>query len=477
MLTVASLCQNNTGLRKDEIVEVEKLAYCLQYIADLTRADIFIDVMTGNEDEALVVAEANPATAPSLYTKSVVGELALKQNEPAVIKSFNTGRPVREVKGVTQQGVPVKQTVIPVRSHDNQAIATLIMEQDITEQIQTEAKVELLSETTEKLTSALLDVATMEEVLPTILEDAVVITNADYSVLYANQQAQRLIRAKPAVPGRNLMDSIIEFVGSPDIGRSDYDSREMVIDDRTYVIKHVPFKKGNRLATHIFLLRDITELRNKEKELMVKAAVIKEIHHRVKNNLHTVASLLRLQMRRSGSQQVKKEFLTSVNRISSIALIHEALAVEDLYCIDLLPLVKKVAGLSIKSAVDTGDRVTVNVTGNSLHLPSELATATAMVLNELIQNAIEHGFGQNPSGNIDIDIDKQTNFLTIKICDNGCGLPEGFSIAGCAGLGLTIVDSIVREKLGGTISFVSGRGTTVVIDFPLPQEGECLCTA
>ncbi|MHB9093470.1 MAG: histidine kinase N-terminal domain-containing protein, partial [Eubacteriales bacterium] len=174
--SVSSLCRRYTSLNNAETLLVEQLSGHLQYISDLTRADIFIDVITTNPEEALVVAEANPVTAASLYTQSVVGEPAFKKNEPAVFRSFESSEPVWEVKGVTQEGIPVKQSVIPIKGPNKNVIAVLIMEQDISEEIQTEAKVELLSETAEKLTSALLDVANVDEVLPTILQDAVIIT-------------------------------------------------------------------------------------------------------------------------------------------------------------------------------------------------------------------------------------------------------------------------------------------------------------
>jgi len=469
MASVNLLCKEHTNLDNAEIHVVEQLSNYLKYIADLTRADIFIDVLTTDDEEALVVSEANPTTAPSLYTQSVVGELAFKKNEPAVFNSFKTSGPVWEVKGVTQQGVSVKQTVIPVKGPKGNVIATLIMEQDISEQIQTVAKVELLSETTEKLTAALLDVASVEEVLPTILQDAVIITNRDYTVLYANPLAQQLLQTPcHLISGKKLIDAIRDVPAT----------NELVIDKRVFMLKHVPIKKSNQLASHIILLRDVTELHNKEKELMVKAAVIKEIHHRVKNNLHTVASLLRLQMRRSDSEQVKKALLSSINRISSIALIHEALTVEDIHYVDLLPLIEKVVGLSIQTGVDTEDMVTVRISGMSVQLPSEIATGTAMVLNELIQNSLEHGFAHKRDGSIEINIRRTANQVAITFADNGCGLPPDFSLTGCAGLGLTIVDSIVREKLNSDIQFVSGRGTTVKFSILLPDEGGLSsCTA
>lgn len=471
MISCAALCYKHTNLDELDISLVEKISNDLQYIADLTRADIFIDVMTRNPGEALVVAEANPTTAPSLYTQSVVGQLAFKENEPAVFKSFDTAGPVWEVKGVTQEGIPVKQSVIPVNGANGKIIATLIMEQDISEEIQTEAKVELLSQTTEKLTSALLDGSQVNEVLPTILQDAVIITNQDYTVLYANPVAQQLLQVPVgADSGENVLDFIKKLVPGQNVRKGEFFPSELAIGNRVFIIKHVPFKKRDRLETHIFLFRDITELRNKERELVVKAAVIKEIHHRVKNNLHTVVSLLRLQMRRSDSEKVRHALLGSVNRISSIALIHEVLVADDIHAIDLKPLIEKVANLSIQSSVEPADTITINVTGTSVLLPSEIATGTAMVLNELLQNAYKHGFEKLKNGNIDICVEDNDNLVVITVSDNGCGLPDGFYMANSAGLGLNIVYSIVREKLGGEIEFTGPPGTTVRFSFPLPDQ-------
>ncbi|MHB9093471.1 MAG: sensor histidine kinase, partial [Eubacteriales bacterium] len=294
-----------------------------------------------------------------------------------------------------------------------------------------------------------------------------------YTVIYANPQAQQLLQIKPdPVFGYTLMDHIKRLISQNDEKIDDHTTNELVVNKRVFMLKHVPFSKGQSLASHIFLLRDVTELRNKEKELMVKAAVIKEIHHRVKNNLYTVVSILELQMRRSHSKKVNKALLSGISRISSMALIHEVLVAEDIHCIDMIALIEKVANLSIQTAAYLSDSVKVNISGETAYLPSEIATGTAMVLNELIQNAIEHGFKDSRNGIINIEVCVRDQYITITVSDNGCGVPEDFNILNCAGLGLNIVYSMVKEKLGGQIEFSGVTGTTAKFSFPIPEDSQ-----
>jgi two-component sensor histidine kinase len=204
-------------------------------------------------------------------------------------------------------------------------------------------------------------------------------------------------------------------------------------------------------------------------------ATIREIHHRVKNNLQTVAALLRLQARRMGSPDAKAALEEAVRRVGSIAIVHETLsqAVEESVAFDevadrLSAMVTDVGGV--------GAAIQVRREGSFGVLPSETATTVAMVLTELLQNAVEHGYpgggggGGGAEGTIVVTAARGAAGLAFSVIDDGQGLPPGFDRQGASSLGLSIVGTLVESELGGRLSLgaaPSGRGTQAAIDVPL----------
>lgn len=174
----------------------------------------------------------------------------------------------------------------------------------------------------------------------------------------------------------------------------------------------------------IILLRDISDIREKEKQLMIKSAVIKEIHHRVKNNLQTIASLLRLQMRRSQSNEIEKVYRESINRINSIAIIHEYLAQDGLEQIDFKEILTKISKIIVSSMRRSEQAIHVVVTGESVYLPSNKATSFALIVTELIQNCMIHGFRELHEGRISIALVSKEDFVSLSVTDDGVGIED-----------------------------------------------------
>jgi two-component sensor histidine kinase len=190
------------------------------------------------------------------------------------------------------------------------------------------------------------------------------------------------------------------------------------------------------------------------------------MHHRVKNNLQTIAMLLRLQLR-DGREVSGREVLTeTINRILSIAAVHEILSVEGFRLINLRQLLERVAGHVTHAMSRPGGAIDVTVRGEDVYLTSQQATSLALAVNELLQNAFEHAFGQRPDGRIEIRIVQQDAGLLLHVEDNGQGLPADFDPRGGSDLGLKIVHALVTEDLGGTLTFAGGLGTRVTITVP-----------
>ncbi len=222
-------------------------------------------------------------------------------------------------------------------------------------------------------------------------------------------------------------------------------------------------------------LANQTALAIENANLVVRTAVIREMHHRVKNNLQTIAMLLRLQLR-EGREVSGREVLTeTINRILSIAAVHEILSVEGFRLINLRQLIERIAGNVTHAMSRQDEAIDVTVHGDDVYLTSQQATSLGLAVNELLQNAFEHAFPQPPAphdperrreGRIEIRVAQQENRLVLEVEDNGRGMPEGFDPAAGTDLGLRIVHALVTEDLGGTLTFSGGPGTRAVITIP-----------
>ena len=213
-------------------------------------------------------------------------------------------------------------------------------------------------------------------------------------------------------------------------------------------------------------LANQTALAIENANLVVRSAIIREMHHRVKNNLQTVAMLLRLQV--GGGREVSgREVLTeTITRILSIAAVHEILSVEGFRLVNLRQLLERVTQNVTQTMTAPALRLMVEVRGEDVFLNSHQATSLALVVNELLQNAIEHAFPNRSQGRIEIRFLPQDGGLILEVQDDGAGLPPGFEPATGHDLGLKIIQALVTEDLGGTIAFHDGGGTTAVITIP-----------
>lgn len=248
--------------------------------------------------------------------------------------------------------------------------------------------------------------------------------------------------------------------------------RETEVDGNGGVIqlRAIPLKpKGTRIGS-LVLCRDVTELRRRERELITKDATIREIHHRVKNNLQTVAALLRLQSRRMDSPQGREALNEAVRRVGSIAIVHETLSQNLDERVEFDEIADRV--IAMVSEISPG-KVDCRRTGRFGILDAEVATPLSMVLTEILQNALEHAFTQGERGTVEVaairtGTGRTDGRLLITVLDDGSGLPEGFDPQRAGNLGLQIVRTLVEGELGGTFDMLRAepRGTKVVLDIP-----------
>jgi len=242
--------------------------------------------------------------------------------------------------------------------------------------------------------------------------------------------------------------------------RSEIESRGVSLS-----LRAIPLRDEHQRFGALVLCRDVSELRRRELELVTKDATIREIHHRVKNNLQTVAALLRMQSRRMVSDEAKQGLEQAMRRVATIALVHETLSQGLTQSVDFDELIGRQFRLSAEVA-SPSQYVRTERSGMFGELPSDFATPLALVINELVTNAVEHGL-EGRAGTVWLIADRSTGvqgdeMLTVTISDDGVGLPEG---SYSEGLGLQIVRTLVTSELAGSIQWFprDGGGTSVEI--------------
>jgi len=243
--------------------------------------------------------------------------------------------------------------------------------------------------------------------------------------------------------------------------RTDIESRGVTVTLRT-----IPFFRDGRRIGAIVLVRDVSEVRHQERELITKDATIREIHHRVKNNLQTVASLLRIQARRSHADATRDALNQAMRRVAAIAVVHDTLSEGLNQNVDFDVVFSRVLMLIAEVASSHNTVVRPRSSGSFGTLPSEYATPLALALTELVTNAVEHGLEGRPDGQVEIIASRTDDALSVKVRDNGGGMPEG-KVG--SGLGTQIVRTLIQGELGGTIDWhtLEGEGTEVTIEVPL----------
>jgi two-component system, sensor histidine kinase PdtaS len=243
--------------------------------------------------------------------------------------------------------------------------------------------------------------------------------------------------------------------------------------ETSVLLQAIPLIEGGGVVGVLLLVRDVTDLRHRDRILVSKDATIREIHHRVKNNLQTIAALLRLQGRRLTSAEAQEAIGESERRIRAIAIVHETLSRDVGDVVSFADIVHPLVRV-VEETVSTPElRLRFEVQGDVGDLPGEIATPLAVVLNELMQNAVDHAFPRATEGITDgrviVQLARDGDELVVDVNDDGVGLPDGFTLDDAKGLGLSIVHALVTSELGGSIEMLRDHGTRVHLRIPLRQ--------
>jgi two-component sensor histidine kinase len=198
----------------------------------------------------------------------------------------------------------------------------------------------------------------------------------------------------------------------------------------------------------------------KQRELNVKSVIIQEVHHRVKNNLQNIAAILRIQARRCENEEAKQHLTDAVNRVLSMSVIHEFLSQDEHRAINLRDVCQRIANQVAEVSRNPEQEVEILIDGPNIRLPASQATPAAMVINELLLNAVEHGLGKRSRGAITITLSDLGDSVRLVVEDDGSGLPPNFNPGQSRSLGLQIVHTLVTDDLKGALQMESVEAMT-----------------
>ena len=474
------------GVHGLDVDHLPRLVGDWQLLADLSFADLLLFVPSA-VDRFVAVAQMRPTTGPTAYHDDVVGMTATATDRPQLAVALLERRICREGDPVWLDGVPVREEAIPV-IRAGTVVAVVARDTNLAA-ARTPSRLEIAY-----LRSAA-DLAQMlaegewpypgdpaaDDGSGPRAGDGLVRLDPDGTVAYASPNAlsayRRLghrgdllaenladVTARLTEPSATPVDEPVTTIAAGRVPRLG----EIEANDAVIQLRSIPLRPAGEHIGAVLLVRDVTELRRRERQLIGKDATIREIHHRVKNNLQTVAALLRLQARRVAVPEARFALEESVRRVSSIAVVHETLsgAIEESVRFDEIAdrIVVMVADVAAPEGVRLTRRGTFGV------LPAEVATPLAMAVTELLQNAVEHGYDADIGvGSVELVVDRNDTGLHLEVVDDGRGLPAGFDPAESDRLGLQIVRTLVETELGGSLSLGPRPtgGTVAAIDVAL----------
>jgi two-component system, sensor histidine kinase PdtaS len=475
MVTLADRIRAASDLTADQAEHLRRLCSSWQVLADLSFSDLllFVPVAAGARgagDVFEISAQLRPFTSQTLYPQDMVGTRVGQPDQPIVERAFREGRIWAQDEPVLVDGLPIRMDAVPVRfKKDVIAVVTkegspgIWRRPGLLEQVYLEAG--------EQVSLMICNGDFPYPDAPTgdwpRIGDGLFVLDEDGLVNWASPNAlSSLLRlgVKQNILGRYLDDL--------DLGKTPVMSSlssgklldgEFARGDTIVRLRVLPLINGQQRLGALVLARDVTELRQKDRMLSVKDATIREIHHRVKNNLQTIASLLRLQGRRLQSDEARAALQESVLRIGSIALVHETLSEEPSDVAEFVEVARRIAHMVAEGSVLPDRAIDVKVVGATGRVAAAVATPLAVVLTELLHNAIEHAFVETSKGSISVELDRQGADIIVVVRDDGVGMEPG--VFDGPRLGLHIVRTLVAE-LGGRFDVATNGGTCVEIRVP-----------
>jgi two-component system, sensor histidine kinase PdtaS len=534
--TPAELAFERTNLDEVQLAHLQRLLGTWGILADLSFSDLVLlapmatatdrrsagpsgdpagyrtehraGLRTEQRTELVVLGQMRPSNSATVVQHDLVGQTVASVDWPLAVRAVEFGETTRGEVLLEPGDDPVRLHCIPVRC-EGVTVAVLArlaagagrrpghLERTYRDLFDRFAI--MLSESTFPFPSE--EVATEEA--PRV-GDGVVVVDEEGRVRYASPNATNALHRMgmySQTEGRRLTDlgieeSAIEWALASALPVVEEVERR---PDVTVLLHCIPLLDDDVVTGCLVLMRDVTDVRRLDRLLLSKDAAIREVHHRVKNNLQTISALLRLQARRLPRGEGRVALFEAERRVRSIAIVHEILSREPSDQVPFDEIVSSLIRMAEDSVVQSRD-LTFEVTGELGEVPADVATPLAVVLAELLQNAVEHAFidfgsdddiggvgpaadqdgdgsgPPQPPGHIRVHLVNDLHCLTLEVIDDGSGLPDGFDIDATQSLGLSIVRDLVRSQLGGTITMRNRSvdrpgelGTIVSIELPTQE--------
>ncbi len=485
MASFDELARLHTDLDPAAVGHLRRLVGSWGMLSDLCFADLLLYAKQRDGERLVVLGQIRPTTAQTLYRDDLVGAVVEESDRPLVARALRLGEIVEGETVVTPRQEGARVQCIPVR-WKGEVLAVLTRESVPSVGRRPGELERVYVETFDRFARMIVrgdfpfgGEETVEAEEAPRVGDGVLLLDAGARVEYSSPNA---ISALHRMGISSNVDGLrLDEVGVEETAvRAAYATMFPVTEeiergpDVIVLLRCIPLLDDSGVNGALVLLRDVTQLRRLDRLLLSKDAAIREVHHRVKNNLQTISSLLRLQSRRLKAEEARSALVEAERRIRAIARVHEILSRE---AVDQVPFDEIVEDL-VRVAADTAQSlersVRFTVEGDAGELPADVATPLAVVLQEVLQNAVEHGFAAaedagiaSPDGLVEIVLDNDGERFDVVVRDNGQGLPEGFALDNTESLGLQIVQRLVTTQLYGEMTMKTNGGTVVHLVVPL----------
>lgn len=489
MSTLGNLIEEHTDYSKEDAEYLALLVGDWQLLADLSFADIVLWLPT-RDGRFVAVSHARPSSAPTLFYRDFLGQAVRDEWRDYVVAAFESGEVVETTAPDWFEEIPTRMRAVPVRKRETRdgsthlrTLGIVTRHANLLEGRRPGRQEIAFSECADELFDMISTGDFPDVNAPPVprrgaprASDGLLRLDADGITTFASPNglsAFNRLGFKGELEGESLAEVTAEIVAGK---RHINESLPLVVTGRapwqtdietngvTISLRSIPLRMRGERRGAIVLTRDVTSIRHQERELLTKDATIREIHHRVKNNLQTVASLLRIQARRSRSEDAKESLTQAMRRVAAIAVVHDTLSGGLDQSVDFDLVFDRVLLLVTEVAASHSTTVSPKKVGSFGVLPSDYATPLALALTELVTNAVEHGL-KDASGEVTIEAERTPDLLRVRVRDNGVGLPEGRV---GAGLGTQIIKTLIQGELGGTIDWHTpiGNGTEVTVEIP-----------
>ncbi|MEJ1088905.1 histidine kinase N-terminal domain-containing protein [Microbacterium sp. Mu-80] len=487
MSTLSDLVHAQGRLTDADVEWLHRLAGDGQLLADLASADMVIWIETA-DGSFIAVTHSRPSGAATLFYRDLVGEKVRPQWRTQVQAAFDSGTIVDSSSPDWFEETPTRVRAVPImraQAGDEPAVIGVLTRHTNLGEVRTPSRQQIsFDECANDLFRMISSGEFPDLSAPTAprrgaprASDGLIRLDVDGITTFASPNAlsafNRMgfddelegeslaeVTTRIVPPSRQVDESLPVVVTGRAPWRTDIDARGVTVS-----LRAIPLRDHGTRIGAIVLCRDVSELRHQEQELITKDATIREIHHRVKNNLQTVASLLRIQARRTHSEEAREALTQAMRRVEAIAVVHDTLASGLAQTVDFDEVFDRVLKLVAEVAAAPNTRARTQLEGRFGVLPSEYATPLALALTEVVTNAVEHGLSGR-EGVVSIEATRTADHLRVTVTDSGHGLPEGRV---GQGLGTQIVRTLIQGELSGTIEWTGaeGEGTQVVIDIPM----------